>query len=70
MQSDVKYIIDEQRLRPEKSEVFRLWGDNKIITSLTSWKPQSNIKEGLTETIDWLRRTENLKRYKTDIYNV
>jgi len=70
MQSDVNFVVDEQRLRPANSEVFRLWGDNSIITSLTSWKPTTNIKSGLEETISWLLNPNNLKKYKTAIYNV
>jgi NAD dependent epimerase/dehydratase len=68
--SDVKIITDEQRLRPEKSEVFRLWGDNTLIKSLTGWEPKYNLMEGLKETIDWFSRPENLKKYKPEIYNV
>jgi NAD dependent epimerase/dehydratase len=68
--SDVKIITDEQRLRPEKSEVFRLWGDNTLIKLLTGWEPKYNLMEGLKETIDWFSRPENLKKYKPEIYNV
>lgn len=70
MKSDVQFITDEQRLRPEKSEVFRLWGDNTLITSLTDWKPEYNINSGLEETIQWFLNQENLKKYKATIYNV
>lgn len=70
MQSDVEFILDEQRLRPEKSEVFRLWGDNKRINLLTGWKPQYTIKEGFTDTIDWFSRSENINKYKADVYNI
>lgn len=69
MGSDVKWIEDEQRIRPKNSEVFRLWGDNSKITTHTTWKPQYSIREGLTETIEWFTNPENLKRYKSDIYN-
>ena len=68
--SDVKFIIDEQRIRPEKSEVFRLWCDNTKIEKLTGFKPQVDIREGLQRTIDWITIPENLKAYKTEIYNV
>jgi len=61
---------DEQRKRPEKSEVERLRGDNKKIISSTNWKQQYTIEEGLKITIDWFSRKENLTEYKTDIYNV
>jgi len=70
MQSDVKFISEEQRIRPEKSEVLRLWGDNSLIKKLTGFEPEYSLKEGLRETIDWFTKTENLKMYKTDIYNV
>ena len=70
MNSDVKFITDDQRLRPEKSEVFRLWCDNTLINSLTGFEPQVNIKEGLTRTVEWFSKPENLQKYKADIYNV
>lgn len=63
-------VSDEQRLRPEKSEVERLFGSNKKITELTNWKQQYSFDQALNETISWFRNEENLKRYKTDIYNV
>ncbi len=61
-------INDDIRIRPEKSEVERLIGSNKKIIELTNWKPKYSLKDGLKETILWLR--DNLERYKTDIYNV
>jgi NAD dependent epimerase/dehydratase len=70
MNSEVKFISDEQRLRPEKSEVFRLWCDNTKIENLTGFKPQIDIREGLQRTIDWITRPENLEEYKAEIYNV
>ncbi len=70
MQSDVEFLTDDQRLRPANSEVFRLWGDNKLITSITSWQPKYTIEQGLTETISWFNIPENLKKYKAGIYNV
>ena len=70
MKSDVKFITDEQRLRPEKSEVFRLWGDNTLLTSLTNWKPEYDINSGLEETVQWFLNPENLKKYKATLYNV
>ena len=68
--SDVKFITDKQRIRPEKSEVFRLWCDNSKIKKLTGFKPQVDIKEGLQRTIDWITQPDNLKKYKSEIYNV
>ena len=70
MDSDVKFIIDEQRIRPEKSEVFRLWCDNTKIEKLTEFKPQVDIREGLQRTINWIIQPNNLKHYKSEIYNV
>ena len=65
------YVIsDEQRIRPEKSEVERLFGSNKKIKELTDWIPKYNLKTGLKETIEWFKKTENLKNYKADIYNL
>ncbi len=70
MQSDVKFIVDEQRLRPKDSEVFRLWCDNKVIKNLTDFSPKYGIRQGLEATIDWFVDPQNLKQYKADIYNV
>lgn len=61
-------ICDEQRLRPEKSEVNRLLGSNEKIKRLTNWAPKYSLEQGLEETIAFFR--ENLGRYKTDIYNL
>jgi NAD dependent epimerase/dehydratase len=63
-------ITDQQRLRPEKSEVFRLFGSNEKLMQYTSWKPEFGIKEGLAETIKWFREPDNIRQYKADIYNV
>lgn len=65
---NAQIICDEQRLRPEKSEVNRLLGCNKKILKLTDWKPQYTFEEGLRETIEFLRH--NMDKYKTDIYNL
>jgi NAD dependent epimerase/dehydratase len=70
MRSDVEFIVDEQRLRPEKSEVNRLWCDNRKIKALTGFEPQVDLKEGLRRTVDWFLQPENLKKYKAGIYNV
>lgn len=70
MGSDVKFLTDHARLRPEKSEVFRLWGDNTKIRGLTGFEPEYDIRSGLKATIDWFTKPENLAKYKSDIYNV
>lgn len=61
-------VQDEQRMRPEKSEVNRLLGDNTKIKSLTAWTPQYSLKEGLKETVEFFKR--NLGKYKADMYNL
>lgn len=65
---NAQIICDEQRLRPEKSEVNRLLGANQKIKDLTNWHPKYTFKEGLAETIDFLRN--NLDKYKPEIYNL
>ena len=70
MNSDVKFISDSERIRPEKSEVFRLWCDNSKIEKLAGFKPEIDIKEGLKRTIKWIMKPNNLKQYKSEIYNV
>jgi len=70
MDSDVQFITDEQRIRPEKSEVFRLWCDNTQIEKLTGFQPQVDIQEGLQRTINWFTREDRLSKYKAGIYNV
>ena len=70
MKSDVEFVIDDQRLRPGKSEVFRLWCDNAKIHGLTGFEPKYSIDEGLKLTIEWFLKPGNLSKYKTDIYNV
>ncbi|MDE6298306.1 MAG: NAD-dependent 4,6-dehydratase LegB [Muribaculaceae bacterium] len=69
MDADVKWVVDPERLRPAGSEVFRLLGSNEKITSLTDWRPQVSLEEGLKRTIDWICSDENLKNYKPEIYN-
>ena len=66
---DVKWTKDPQRIRPSKSEVFRLLGDNTLIGKLTGWKPEISLEEGLKRTIDWICKPENLCKYKPEIYN-
>ncbi|OZB79351.1 MAG: NAD-dependent dehydratase, partial [Halothiobacillus sp. 13-55-253] len=70
MGSDIEVVHDDQRVRPANSEVFRLWCDNSKIHSLTGFKPEVDIRQGLARTIDWFTNPDNLCRYKTDIYNV
>jgi len=65
-----KIVTEEQRLRPEKSEVFRLYGSNKKIKENTAWQQKYSLQQGLSETIAWFKNKENLKQYKADIYNL
>lgn len=69
MDADVNYVVDPERIRPSKSEVFRLCGDNTLITSLTDWRPRYALDDGLRETIAWFSQPGNLAKYKSDIYN-
>tara|TARA_R110000851_G_scaffold323249_2_gene489760 strand:- start:16789 stop:17781 length:993 start_codon:yes stop_codon:yes gene_type:complete len=70
MHSEVEFVSDEQRLRPGKSEVFRLWGDNTLIRELTGFTPRYDIRAGLQKTIDWFTQPHQLAKYKANIYNV
>lgn len=65
---NAKIICDQQRIRPEKSEVERLLGDNTKIRELTKWRPQYTFEQGIAETIEFLKN--NLEKYKIDIYNL
>ena len=71
---EIEIETEEVRLRPEKSEVDRLWADNSKARDLTGWEPvyggREGFKRGLAETVAWFTKPENLKNYKTDIYNV
>ena len=74
MDAEIEIETDEERLRPEKSEVNRLWADNSKAKKLLAWEPQyggrEGFKRGLRETAAWFANPENLKRYKADIYNI
>lgn len=70
MKSDVEFVLDKQRLRPENSEVTRLWCDNTKLRTLTGFAPKLAIRQGLELTVDWFTRPGNLAKYKTDIYNL
>jgi len=65
---DAKLVIDTQRIRPAKSEVDRLLACNNKIRKLTGWSPKYSLRDGLAETIEWLKN--NLQHYKPDIYNL
>jgi len=70
MHSDVNLIVDEQRLRPEHSEVFRLMCDNTKIKELTGYEPQYPLREGIEKTVEWFTDPKNLAKYKPIIYNI
>jgi len=71
---EVELKIDSDRLRPEKSEVERLWADNEKAKRLLDWAPSfsgvDGFRRGLSETISWFSDPVNLVRYKTDRYNI
>ena len=74
MNCKIKIITDEARLRPENSEVERLWADNSKAKTLFGWQPnyggRDGFKRGIAETAQWFARPENLRGYKADIYNL
>lgn len=70
MHANVEFIVDEARIRPKNSEVFRLFGDNSKIKNISNFKPRYSFKDGLLETIEWFKEAKNLNKYKHDIYNI
>ncbi|EMO29192.1 NAD dependent epimerase/dehydratase, LLPSF_EDH_00030 family [Leptospira interrogans serovar Bataviae str. HAI135] len=74
MKANIEVESDDQRLRPEKSEVERLWASNEKAKRLLNWEPSygglKGLRNGLTETIEWFLDPKNLSQYKTDIYNI
>jgi dTDP-glucose 4,6-dehydratase len=74
MGANIEIITDKQRLRPDKSEVERLWADNSKAKKLLDWKPVyaglEGFKRGLQETVDWFTTSGNLVAYKSDRYNL
>lgn len=67
---NAKIVSDSVRIRPKKSEVFRLFGSNEKLKSFTDWKLNYSLEEGLAETIQWFSQKGNLQQYKSEIYNV
>ncbi|KAA3617046.1 MAG: NAD-dependent epimerase/dehydratase family protein [Calditrichaeota bacterium] len=67
---EAQIVSDEQRLRPEKSEVRRLFGANRKLVEKTDWKQMVSLDEGLQRTIEWFSDKNNLAGYKSDIYNI
>lgn len=74
MQTEIEILTDDQRLRPDKSEVERLWADNTKARELLGWQPSygglAGFRRGLSETVDWFTDPANLGRYKADRYNL
>ncbi|MDH7478544.1 MAG: NAD-dependent 4,6-dehydratase LegB [Syntrophomonadaceae bacterium] len=74
MQTEIKIIIEGERLRPDKGEVERLLADNAKARDILGWEPEyagpEGLKRGLKETIDWFRKVENLKKYRPGAYNI
>ena len=74
MNVDIEIITDEVRLRPDNSEVERLWADNTKAKKLFGWQPsyggREGFKRGLAETAEWFAQADNLRSYKADIYNL
>jgi len=65
-----RIVSDAHRIRPEKSEVFRLFGSAEKINSHTDWQRRYSYSEGIHETIEWFMKAENLKSYKSHLYNL
>ena len=74
MDVNISINVDEQRLRPQGSEVDRLWSDNSKAFQIFGWSPQysglEGMKRGISKTVDWFTDPENLKRYKSTDYNL
>lgn len=74
MHTDIEILTDEARLRPEKSEVERLWADNTKAGRLFGWQPRygdrEGLKRGLAETAEWFATSGHLRGYKSEIYNL
>jgi len=74
MNIDIHIVTEEVRMRPEKSEVVRLWADNRKAEQLLGWKPQygglDGLRKGLSQTIAWFSQDSNLRKYKTNEYNL
>lgn len=66
----MEIMVDNDRIRPEKSEVQRLLGSNEKISRLTNWKPKYSLKSGLIETIEWFKQPNTINKYKTNLYNI
>ena len=74
MEIPIRVETDPNRIRPEKSEVERLWADNSKAQEFTGWVPAyrgiEGFRAGIKETVDWFKNPDNLKLYKADLYNI
>jgi NAD dependent epimerase/dehydratase len=70
METEITVVCDQDRLRPEKSEVLRLKCDNTKLKKSTSFAPSIPLRSGLEQTVRWFSDPANLRRYKGDLYNV
>jgi NAD dependent epimerase/dehydratase len=70
LRPEANIVTENERMRPDASEVFRLIGDNTLIRSLTDWSPQFDLRQGLQDTIHWFKEPEHLARYKAWLYNI
>jgi dTDP-glucose 4,6-dehydratase len=74
MGTRVEIVTDDSRLRPERSEVERLWASNEKALALLGWRPHhlglDGFRRGLTETVAWFSEPENITGYKAHLYNV
>ena len=68
LNKDIRVITEEERIRPEKSEVKKLICDNAKAKQLMDWNPEYSLEEGLIETVEFIKK--NFARYKTEIYNI
>jgi NAD dependent epimerase/dehydratase len=70
MHTDAGIKSEPQRMRPDGSEVYRLFGDNTLIKELTGYNPDFSFDDGLRLTCEWFLKNENRAKYKANIYNV
>ena len=74
MRADIDIVTDEQRLRPENSEVERLWASNDKARQILNWQPRyggmEGFQRGLSETVTWFVESANLRSYRPDTYTL
>ena len=70
MGKEIHIVSSDERLRPEKSEVERLWAENRKARELLGWQPLFDLESGLKETIDWFSNPENMEFYKAGVYTI